>query len=281
LAIFALQPGSGDVVEAHPFPEIIGRKPGELTIAANSSLEVLIDNPGLFENVDPATEYVPVKVSGVVRNNLGPIPEYVAIGVNGKIQAVTRIKQGPVNLWSTMLQEEALASGKNDISLFGVSGESANLILLPARQHSVKSFSDQAVVSKSTLFNLEASDISQFRFNKSFRLNQPLLAKTGDLHLEAIDGKASIILPKLEYGDRGIMVTVDISVPADSKLKVYYLSKDMKKYQEGYKVMHNTREGRRIYFLPIKEKNLHGSLRLDPGKKPGNYIIHALTIQPL
>ena len=111
--------GPGRMFEIGPHQELLGQPAS----AAGQALDVSFPNAGDYENVDPASGFVPVHV--VARVN-GPDrhPRDIAVAVNGTIRAVGNTFELAVGndgeLVSVMVPESAFRKGRNRVEVLEV-----------------------------------------------------------------------------------------------------------------------------------------------------------------
>jgi hypothetical protein len=111
--------GAARLYEIGPHPELIGQPAS----AAGEPLDVELANAGDYENVDPASTYVPVQIAGRV-NGPDRHPRDIAVAVNGTIRAVgntfTLAVGDEGELVSVMVPESAFRKGRNDIQVLEI-----------------------------------------------------------------------------------------------------------------------------------------------------------------
>jgi hypothetical protein len=109
--------GPNRIYEIGPHPELIGQP----SSAAGQKLDVDLAYADEYDDVDPASGYVPAHVVGRVR---GPDrhPRDIAVAVNGTIRAVgntfTLAVGDPGELVSVMVAETAFHKGRNRVEVF-------------------------------------------------------------------------------------------------------------------------------------------------------------------
>ena len=111
--------GSDSVYEIGPNPELIGQPAS----AAGEPLDVDFAYGKDYENVDPASAYVPVHVVGRV-NGSGEAPRDIAVAVNGTVRAVgntfTLAAGDEGELVSVLVPESAFRKGRNQVQVLQV-----------------------------------------------------------------------------------------------------------------------------------------------------------------
>lgn len=125
------------------------------------------------------------------------------------------------------------------------------------------------------------ADSERMEFNKQIEFIDPVFGTDDSLALQATGNDPNIILPVLNYSRDGYTVLkIDITCPEDAEfLQVFYLTTEKKKYTEGQQVKHKIKKGRNVVYLEIPKTNLTDRLRLDPGRVPGQYLIHEIEIR--
>jgi hypothetical protein len=111
--------GPDRIFEIGPHPELIGQPAS----AAGPPLDVTFPNAGDYENVDPASGFVPVHVVATV-NGPDRHPRDIAVAVNGTIRAVgntfTLAVGDAGELVSVMVPESAFQKGRNQVQVLQV-----------------------------------------------------------------------------------------------------------------------------------------------------------------
>jgi hypothetical protein len=125
------------------------------------------------------------------------------------------------------------------------------------------------------------ADTEGMDFNKQIEVIDSISETSDSLVLWATGNDPNIILPALKYPkDVSTVLKIDITCPEDSGfLQVFYLTTKKKKYSESQEVKHKIRKGRNLIYIEIPETNLTGRLRLDPGRVPGEYLIHEIEVR--
>ena len=107
-----------------PHALLVGRSVSTLEVPVDPAAIATLENATAFENVDVESETLPLYVRGTIT---GPPTERVSlgIGVNGVIAATTvsYLEQGEW-VFASMIPEEALVAGANDVQVFVLGGAS-------------------------------------------------------------------------------------------------------------------------------------------------------------
>jgi hypothetical protein len=122
--------GSYDSLYAVPgTAALIGQPVAALPHRAGS-VRMRINDPELFQQVDLESETLPVHVGGRV---YGRIAQPVAVAVNGRIAATTiPFLQRGTTVFATMIPEDVLRAGANEVSVWLVDQKGAARALVPA-----------------------------------------------------------------------------------------------------------------------------------------------------
>jgi len=113
------------------YQDLIGQEVATLPIHRSTELKARIEHAAYFENVDPASGFLPAHVSGSIQ-----WPDRdgadLAIALNGRLAVVTTAyADGSSWRFSAMLPESAFRSGENDIQVFAIeAGDSDGFILV-------------------------------------------------------------------------------------------------------------------------------------------------------
>lgn len=109
-----------DLFRVGPDPKWRGTSLADLPRGDPAPAVVEVDYPELFMRVDPASQDVPARVSGVLRFASPAARPDVAVAVNGVVQAVVKARpsrdQGRTYRWGAMVPEASLRAGANELS---------------------------------------------------------------------------------------------------------------------------------------------------------------------
>ena len=119
--------GSGQWYPAHyargRYAALVGQRVEELLDESPTAIEVALDRPEAFLDVDPASDFMPVLMTGEVRSGEEDI-RALAIAVNGTIATVTEPWKvaigGREGRWSAVVPERVLRPGRNAVETFAV-----------------------------------------------------------------------------------------------------------------------------------------------------------------
>ena len=109
-----------------PHPALLGKHLDEVASVGETSVQITIDRPESFTNVDLQSDFIPTHITGhVTPSTLGNRPVSLAVAVNGTIQAVTQPWSVPIQgrhgIWSAVVPETAFQTGQNTVEVFVVS----------------------------------------------------------------------------------------------------------------------------------------------------------------
>ena len=117
-----------------PHASLVGRSVSTLDVPPGTPSLVKLENVSAFDNVDVDAETLPLYVRGTFTTTPPTERVSLAIGVNGVIVATTvsYFDQGEW-VFASMVPEEALVSGANEVQVFVLDGESDDPALGSAR----------------------------------------------------------------------------------------------------------------------------------------------------
>ena len=115
-----------------PHGSLTGRPLSMLDVRARAETVVRLRSPADFEDVDIEAETLPLYVRGRLRS--GPAdPVSLAVSVNGVIAATTlSYRENGERVFGSMIPEDALIAGDNDVEVFVIDGFGDELALRPA-----------------------------------------------------------------------------------------------------------------------------------------------------
>jgi hypothetical protein len=103
-------------------PELLGRQADSLPAASAGPASAVLANADLLDDVDPADEILPTRVTGTIVGGTGELRD-VAVAVNGRIRATGRsfrLRGNPRERFSMLVPEDSLRPGANRVELFEV-----------------------------------------------------------------------------------------------------------------------------------------------------------------
>jgi len=135
------QPASGidGLFDIGQYRQLIGSQLNDLDINESVEISTTLDMPGLYLDVDPASGFVPSRISGTIRSNDPPVDNGLVVAVNGVVRAVTEIYPAGENTYkfSAMVPEHAFEKGENSVAaLLVVPGSNGVLKFLMSAKRS-------------------------------------------------------------------------------------------------------------------------------------------------
>jgi sulfatase-like protein len=112
--------------------ELLGNRV-ETSWPESQTVRISIEDGSRLENVQPASGFVPAKITGRVTEGDIPHGTELAVAVNGRIRALTRcVVEGGRQQFGALVPESAFREGANDVDVYLVvgngKGESSSLI---------------------------------------------------------------------------------------------------------------------------------------------------------
>lgn len=99
------------------------------------------------------------------------------------------------------------------------------------------------------------------------------------LEFEVTGSDPHFVFPLSGPGSESIKITVEIDVPADTAINIYFTTPEQPNFSESYKVSHALTKGLNKAVMFVKNRSPIGPLRIDPGATPGHYAIHSMEIR--
>ena len=117
-----------------PAAELVGQPAAELAgPALPGAARVTLDQPEAFEAVDPASGRLPARITGGLAWPGGPRVVTLAVALNGVVRATTMARPGADGgRWSVVVPESSFRPGKNEVTVYLVSGSGNGGRLSPA-----------------------------------------------------------------------------------------------------------------------------------------------------
>ena len=121
---------------------LLGRRVDEFEVVVSEDVQVMVDLPASFADVDRESDFIPSHVSGVVRPPDGAIeirsPAFIGVAVNGVLAGVTRPYDFPVKgrqyAWEVIIDPELVTDGSNTLEVFSIE-ETATAAVVLARAY--------------------------------------------------------------------------------------------------------------------------------------------------
>lgn len=105
------------------FKEIIGKRTVDIPRSTDARLQWSLEQSELYRNVDPAGDFIPSHVTGIVHSTAGlEQPLKIAVVINHVVQAVTQTYQNRDSQWrfSAMVPEWAFRDGENLVTIHAI-----------------------------------------------------------------------------------------------------------------------------------------------------------------
>lgn len=284
LATFTGGAGSPDgLFHFGPHHDLVGRPLTELAVAGTSELRTVLLRSELYRDVDPDGSFVPAYVLGEVRGAAGDRRHQLAIAVNGRVRAVTRsYRAGVEERFAALVGSGAFRAGANDVAVLEIRNGAGRPIL------AATDTLGRAEARQARFHDLQEST-SGWRFvvplDAVRALHQAelrLVHENGEPALEIVavsfDPAVAIPLPdRPDLGDVLLRLTVDS--PAATELKVLYLTAEDTVYRPPHSRSHPLRQGRNTVIVELRDEEIRGPLRLDPGTVPGRYVLQGIELR--
>ncbi|MET0809990.1 MAG: sulfatase-like hydrolase/transferase [Thermoleophilaceae bacterium] len=106
-----------------PHQELLGEPVEGKPVARPSSVRGVVANAALLDDVDPAAQILPTRVTGRLTGSPPEGLRDLAVAVNGRIRAVGRsfrLRGRPTEYFSMLVPETSLRPGRNHVELFEV-----------------------------------------------------------------------------------------------------------------------------------------------------------------
>ena len=121
-----------------PWGALVGTEVEVGGMEAHAHVQVGLDEPCALADVDPASGFVPVHITGqVIGRRKDEAPTVLAIAINGRIEAVTQTWKAQVygreGHWSAIVPEGALRKGRNTLEVLVVTRVGTRTRLAPVR----------------------------------------------------------------------------------------------------------------------------------------------------
>ncbi|MDD2564681.1 MAG: macrocin O-methyltransferase [Salinivirgaceae bacterium] len=129
-----------------------------------------------------------------------------------------------------------------------------------------------------------------FKFNGDLYQEEGVVIKNiddtkiseGDFGFLSTSNDPMIILPELKLAEKErYCLSVELTVDKTTKLQVFFKTKSDNKYSEHNSQKHWIEKGRNRLIFEVREDEIIGSVRLDPGDFIGSYILHNLEIRSI
>lgn len=111
-----------------PMPELVGRRVADLG-ARRANLTVVLDDAEELADVDPASDFWPVRITGSLDYPDAPARAVLALAINGRVEATVRatFREGRT-FFSRFVAEEAIRPGRNEVEVLVIDAESGTVM---------------------------------------------------------------------------------------------------------------------------------------------------------
>lgn len=100
----------------------------------------------------------------------------------------------------------------------------------------------------------------------------------GEISFRATNEDPIIYLPSLPEKPEEIKLRIDLSVPGECRLQIFYLTESLNNYTEEHSLIRFLQKGRQTTDIRLPNEAKRSRIRLDPGNVPGNYSIHSVEV---
>ena len=102
------------------------------------------------------------------------------------------------------------------------------------------------------------------------------------LVLQSFGRDPGVLLPDFEeLGDSDLAIMLDVESPSATLLQVYYATRRSPGFDEARSVVRPLACGRNVLVIVLRDMELEGPLRLDPGTTPGDFVVNRLEVRSL
>ncbi|MFZ3044430.1 MAG: hypothetical protein WA151_00830 [Desulfatirhabdiaceae bacterium] len=111
---------------------------------------------------------------------------------------------------------------------------------------------------------------------------QDLIVVSGnyDLMVKSTGDDPQLLLPDcIPVSARSLYIKIEITSPSHTEFQIFYRTGNELKYSETKSVSKTLKQGYNELYLQIPARDYHGPLRIDPGKTPGDYVLHSMEIR--
>lgn len=114
-----------------PGARLVGLKAAEVPGGPSNGARIVLDNPEGFARVEPGSGRIPARITGSAAPAGGTDRFSLAVAVNGVVRATT-IARGDRGEWSVVVPESSFRPGKNDVTVYVITGPPGRERLAPA-----------------------------------------------------------------------------------------------------------------------------------------------------
>ncbi len=276
---------AGDGMFHHgPHRDLVGRSVNGLDLEPRSSIRAVLLRSHLYQGVDRDRGFVPAYILGEIHADAEPArPFELAVAVGGRVHATTRTYRQPngVLRFAALVAEDAFQDGPNDVQILEIRGHGAGRTLAPTdtlghEEHRQQQFDGLLEADGAWSFVVPLEQVRP--------LQQVELGITRDGRIPVLEVESQGIDPALELpfprptGTDYLVVRLEITAPAATELRLFYLAEGETSF------LHNSQRlalkaGRNTVLLELRDDDIRGPLRLDPGMRAGRYRIRGLELR--
>ncbi|HSO67322.1 MAG TPA: hypothetical protein VLP30_05645, partial [Desulfatirhabdiaceae bacterium] len=107
-----------------------------------------------------------------------------------------------------------------------------------------------------------------------------MVSNQSGLVLKSTGEDPQLMLPDcIPDSARSLFLKIRITSPSDTALQIFYRTRGETRFSEAHSVKKAMEKGYNELYLQIPATDYAGPLRIDPGKTPGNYILHSIEVR--
>ncbi len=115
--------------------ELLGRRVDEFEVVVSEDVQITVDFPTIFADVDRGSDFIPSHVSGAVRRLDGAESTTpIGVAVNGVLAGITQTYAFPVNrrqhVWEVIIDPQLFTDGSNTLEVFTINETGVGSIVL-------------------------------------------------------------------------------------------------------------------------------------------------------
>ena len=145
--------------------ELLGRRVDEFEVVMSEDFDAAVNLPASFADVDRASDFIPMHVSGAVRSldNAIEIGTPIGVAVNGVLAGVTQPYDFPVGgrqyAWEVIIDPQLVTDGSNTLEVFTIEETGTGAVVLARAYSSGMSELDANLILEGAemLWNVKAS----------------------------------------------------------------------------------------------------------------------------
>jgi hypothetical protein len=126
--------------------------------------------------------------------------------------------------------------------------------------------------SRNVLFDgAKADELTKLR-----PLRAELIKQAQGLLIKASGSDPALLLPQVH---EAFIAKVGLMSPASTKMQLFYLPPDKTDYDEAHSLVQPLKPGKNVIYFELDQPDFTGTLRLDPGDVPGEYLLESLELR--